>query len=125
MASNTILDAYNKQKDLCDKYNISYELFADISKSFIELNNEFIKEACKDEFLNIKSLAIKYRKKKVSSLMDDAFDRIVRECRLVEQPEDAKYTYRHIRIIRDWRLNDIFCELQYLFNDFIPCILNN
>ena len=121
----TSIEIYNKQKELCDKYNISYELFADISKSFIELNNEFINEACEDELFNITHLAIKYRKKKVSKLYDDAFDRIVRECRLVEQPLDEKYTYRRIRIMRDWRLNDIFCELQYLFNDFIQCILNN
>ena len=49
MTSNNIIDIYTKHKDLCDKYNISFSLFADINKSFIELNDEFIKEARETE----------------------------------------------------------------------------
>ena len=133
MTSDTILDIYNKHKDLCNKYNISFSLFEDISKSYIKLNNEFIEEACENEldkfdilFQNTypNSLISHYAKFKVQNIFDDAFDRIVRECNIVENPVDIKYTYKNIRRrIRDWRLNDIYCELQYLFYDFIPWII--
>ena len=133
MTSDTILDIYNKHKDLCNKYNISFSLFEDISKSYIKLNNEFIEEARENEldkfdilFHNTypNRLITHYANFKVQNIFDDAFDRIVRECNIVENPVDIKYTYKNIRRrMRDWRLNDIYCELQYLFYDFIPWII--
>ena len=53
-----------------------------------------------------------------SKLMDDTFDRIVRECKLVKNPHKTKYTYNKIIQSKNWELNEIYNNIAKIFYRF-------
>ena len=53
-----------------------------------------------------------------SKLMDDTFDRIVRECKLVQNPHKTKYTYNIIIQSKNWELNEIYNNIAKIFYRF-------
>ena len=118
-STDIIIETYNRHIVICDKYNISFPLFSDISEWFIRLNDEFNRDIKGTDSYNV---FVKYNNKLAPKLLDDAFDRIVRECVLVDEPHEHKYTYKSILRDKDWRLHKIYCDLK-LFYDYVPWVL--
>ena len=119
MSSDTIRDMYNKHKAVCDRYNISFTLFSDISEWFIKLNDEFNRDINGENSYNV---FVRYNNELAPKLLDDAFDRIIHECNIVTQPLKQKYTYKNIIREKDWSLHQIYYNLR-LFYDYLPWVL--
>ena len=51
-------------------------------------------------------------------LMDDTFDRVIRECKLVSKPHKAKYTYNELIRNTNWELDELYDNIVDIFYCF-------